>query len=135
MRATSGRPMARTAITPRHLTTNRCATAAAASRRTFIQHTEGPATDLGVEVYPSEEGVASYLVRSVEEAAAKAIAERGVFLLAVPGGSVLKMLAGLSNSKKVDWSKVSMMRGIVLGKRGCTLGDAWVMVMTWPPAV
>lgn len=36
-----------------------------------------------------------------------AIAEKGYFTLAVPGGSVLKALAGLTGAK-LDWSKIHM---------------------------
>jgi 6-phosphogluconolactonase len=44
----------------------------------------------------------------VEEAAAAAIAARGVFSIAVPGGSVLKLLSPLSDRKNLDWSKVHL---------------------------
>lgn len=47
-----------------------------------------------VFVLPDADAVGAEIRAAVEEAAAKAIAERGHFALAIPGGSVLKMLAG-----------------------------------------
>jgi 6-phosphogluconolactonase len=44
----------------------------------------------------------------VEAAAQKAIQERGHFTLAIPGGSILKMLAGLEGKSTIDWSKVTL---------------------------
>lgn len=46
---------------------------------------------------------------TVEHVAAEAIAARGTFSLAVPGGSVLKMLGGLAHSKAIDWSRVCVL--------------------------
>lgn len=48
------------------------------------------------------------LCELVEQAAAEAIKERGTFALAVPGGSVLKMLSPLAGRKNLDWSKIHM---------------------------
>lgn len=50
---------------------------------------EAPSSAAGsvvVEVTPDEAAVADYLCAAVEAAAQRAIAERGVFTLAIPGG-------------------------------------------------
>lgn len=60
-----------------------------------------------VEVLADEAAVAAYLCDAVEAAAAAAVAERGVFTLAVPGGSVLKALAGLKE-KSIPWDKTKL---------------------------
>lgn len=72
-----------------------------------------PAMQTAVELSPrgiarASSQVSIALCRMVEEAAASAIAERGVFSLAVPGGSVLKLLSPLATRKNLDWSKVHM---------------------------
>uniref|UniRef100_A0A7S2QT59 Glucosamine/galactosamine-6-phosphate isomerase domain-containing protein n=1 Tax=Chlamydomonas chlamydogama TaxID=225041 RepID=A0A7S2QT59_9CHLO len=65
--------------------------------------------DVHIEVHSEEADVAAALVDIVENAAVKAIAAKGSFTLAVPGGSVLKMLTGLATSSAgIDWSKVYM---------------------------
>jgi 6-phosphogluconolactonase len=53
-----------------------------------------------VLVLEDADAVGSKIRNIVEEAAAKAIAERGHFALAIPGGSILKMLVGSSG----DWT-------------------------------
>ena len=58
-----------------------------------------------IEVRPDEASVAAFLCDTVEAAAAKAVAERGVFTLAIPGGSVLKALKGLAG-RAMPWDKV-----------------------------
>ena len=58
-----------------------------------------PAKD--VIVLPTEEDVAKAVHAILEEAANKAIAEKGSFALAIPGGSVLKVLSSLEPSG--DW--------------------------------
>ena len=60
-----------------------------------------------VEVCDSEAAVKAYLCAAVEAAAGAAIAERGVFTLAIPGGSVLKTLRGLAGSS-IPWDKVRL---------------------------
>ena len=55
-----------------------------------------------VTVLPDAEAVSAEIVRIVNEAAAEAIAARGSFALAIPGGSVLNMLMGVSKPK---WAK------------------------------
>lgn len=81
-----------------------CAVAAAAVTGRF----EDPASAAGpvvVEVLPDEAAVADFLCSTVEAAAAAAIAERGVFTLAIPGGSVLKALGGLAQRTSIPWAE------------------------------
>lgn len=62
-----------------------------------------------VIVFKTKEAVASALCRDVLAVGAAAIASRGKFTLAVPGGSVLKMLGHLQaqpDKDAIDWSKV-----------------------------
>lgn len=65
-----------------------------------------------VIVEPDIDAVSLKLCTEVAEAAEKAIAERGAFALAIPGGSILKMLAIGSQEggplASVDWSKCTM---------------------------
>jgi 6-phosphogluconolactonase len=63
---------------------------------------EGPAT----KKYAEKSEVSKELCAFVAKAAKEAIAARGVFYLAVAGGSLLDTLAGLSAHKDVDFSKV-----------------------------
>jgi len=74
--------------------------------RSFVVHTDLDAPNFTLSVHSGEDGVARELCETVEKAAAAAIASRGSFALAVPGGSVLKMLGGLAHSRGIDWSKV-----------------------------
>lgn len=82
-------------------------------RRTFVLHDEeggaSASPDTRVSVYPTAERCASSLCAHVLAEAQSAIAERGVFVLAVPGGSVLKLLAGLRDNATVDWSRVVLL--------------------------
>ena len=57
-----------------------------------------PVAPESLSVLPDAAAVGAALVERVEAAAAKALEERGHFALAIPGGSVLKMLAGSSPS-------------------------------------
>ena len=60
-----------------------------------------------VRVEADETGVSDALCATVAMTCAKAIEARGACTIAVPGGSALRMLAGLSGmSAWVDWSKV-----------------------------
>ncbi|KXZ52922.1 hypothetical protein GPECTOR_8g3 [Gonium pectorale] len=52
--------------------------------------------DLAVEVHPTEAAVGARICEIVVQAAQAAVAERGYFFLAIPGGSVLKMCGGLT---------------------------------------
>ena len=47
-----------------------------------------------VEIYPDAAAVGNAVRHLVKECAEKAVAERGHFALAIPGGSILKMLVG-----------------------------------------
>ena len=62
-----------------------------------------------VNVYKTKDDVALALCTDLIEAGTAAIASRQKFTLAVPGGSVLKMLSKLCSmpeAKNLDWSKV-----------------------------
>ncbi|GBF99863.1 6-phosphogluconolactonase chloroplastic-like [Raphidocelis subcapitata] len=61
-----------------------------------------------VDVSPTEAAVGTRLCALFADAARKAIADKGSFTVAVPGGSVLKMLGGLKEQKGIDWSKVHL---------------------------
>jgi hypothetical protein len=79
----------------------------AAASRSFVRHgVDSAACDVAVHSYPTPEAQAAALCASFEALAAESIDVRGIFTVAVPGGSVLKMLGGLAASKRVDWSKV-----------------------------
>ena len=60
-----------------------------------------------VFIHPVEE-LAGRFARLVEEAARAAIAERGSFSIAVPGGSAAGSLLPALVSAPIDWSKVSV---------------------------
>lgn len=60
--------------------------------------TIAPVEPAKVEVSADADAVAAALLKRVDAAAEAAIAERGSFALAIPGGSVLKMLAGSTPS-------------------------------------
>jgi 6-phosphogluconolactonase/glucosamine-6-phosphate isomerase/deaminase len=60
-----------------------------------------------VSVYTDPSIVGKVLCDEIAACARKSITEKGNFYLAVPGGSVLKLLSGLTTSAMdVDWSKV-----------------------------
>jgi 6-phosphogluconolactonase len=63
------------------------------------RHYLAPASD--VWILPTEEDVTKAVHKIVEDAAIKAIEEKGSFALAIPGGSVLKVLSTLEPSG--DW--------------------------------
>jgi hypothetical protein len=58
-----------------------------------------------LDVAPTEADVGARLCERVAAAARASIAKKGSFLIAVPGGSVLKMLGGLKEAQGVDWGK------------------------------
>jgi 6-phosphogluconolactonase len=75
-----------------------------ATSRRFASSTPAaaaPASTNAVRILPDADAVGAAVREIVEQAAAKAIAERGHFALAIPGGSILKMLVGLSGD---DWT-------------------------------
>lgn len=55
-----------------------------------------------VHILPNIDAVGSEIRKIVREAAAAAIAERGAFSLAIPGGSILKMLVGTGTGGDED---------------------------------
>ena len=58
-------------------------------------------------VYPDDISLAKAVCNDLSSTVSSSIAERGKAFVAVPGGSVLKMLSGLkSNENTIDWSKV-----------------------------
>lgn len=63
------------------------------------RHYLAPADD--VWILPTEEDVTKAVHKIVEDAAIKAVEEKGSFALAIPGGSVLKVLSTLDPSS--DW--------------------------------
>lgn len=71
-----------------------------------------PALSMGldrVNVYKTEDAVAHALCSEIIEAGTDAIDRRKKFCLAIPGGSVLKLLSKLTTmpeAKNLDWSKV-----------------------------
>ena len=65
-----------------------------------------PAPPSDVIILPDADAVGKRLCKEVAEAAKAAIAERGSFAIAIPGGSILKMLAaGTSELEGVEWDK------------------------------
>lgn len=62
-----------------------------------------------INIYKTSEEVANALCSDVLAAAHSSIASRGKFTIAVPGGSVLKMLSKLKtnpSTKEIDWANV-----------------------------
>lgn len=70
----------------------------------FQYHREGMTAE--VLQYASSQEAAAALVEMVAAAAGEAIAAKGSFSVAVPGGSAAKALAGLSQKSGIDFSKV-----------------------------
>jgi 6-phosphogluconolactonase len=83
-------------------------TAAARLRSVTLFDETDSADATTVAVYPSTEAVGDALCKCIVSVAQEAIRTRGAFSFAVPGGSVLKLLAGLSGEKSVDWSRCCM---------------------------
>lgn len=61
-----------------------------------------------VQVEAEEELVGPALCKMVADEAKAAIEARGHFYMAIPGGSVLSMLKGLSGHPEVDWGKMKV---------------------------
>jgi len=81
-------------------TTPRRSTAVSSSSTSTTNTPSAPVDS--VVVLEDADAVGAEIRRIVEQAAAKAIAERGNFALAIPGGSILKMLVGSSGD---DWTQ------------------------------
>ncbi|KAI8469186.1 MAG: glucosamine-6-phosphate isomerases/6-phosphogluconolactonase-domain-containing protein [Monoraphidium minutum] len=81
-----------------------------AARRAAVARAAGTkhACKVSVDVSPSEAAVGARLCEMVAAAARDGIARNGRFVVAVPGGSVLKMLGGLTSATGIDWSKVHL---------------------------
>lgn len=77
-------------LSPRVGVTRECAGVLRISR---IALSLAPASPSAVRIEPDAEAVGKSVFAAVEAAAEAAIAERGSFALAIPGGSILKMLA------------------------------------------
>jgi len=77
----------------------------------FTYHEHGMGDDRAtVQVSSSKQDLATSLVAMVRDAARTSIADRGAFTLALSGGSLLNLLAGLAEggsdaSSQVDWTK------------------------------
>jgi 6-phosphogluconolactonase len=65
--------------------------------------TTPPASSDSIVVLPTADAVGTKIRQVVQEAAQRAIQERGHFALAIPGGSILKMLQS-SNDDNLDWT-------------------------------
>ena len=63
-----------------------------------------------VKVYPSSKVLAETLCQDIKQAATNEIDRKGSFYIAVPGGSVLKLLSTLTESEdnSIDWAKVHL---------------------------
>ena len=83
---------------------------AASSRQTWSSKQQlSMAVDGKINVYKTKDDVALALCTEIIEEAQGAIGSRGKFTIAIPGGSVLKMLSKLCTmpeAKSLDWSKV-----------------------------
>lgn len=55
--------------------------------------------------FPSKQGLTNALSAFVSKASADSIAKRGRFTVAISGGNVPKLLAGLINDPAVQWDK------------------------------
>ena len=100
--------VSRGAVSPRHHATGLLHRRPAIS---VADHTSSPNENLNISVHADEEKVGEALVKMVQEQAISHIAAKGFFTIAVPGGSVLKMLGGLKTSPVsagIDWSRVHL---------------------------
>ena len=89
-----------------------------------------------VEAFDDDAQLAKALVMEVQENAKACIDERGAFVMAVPGGSVAKALAGLKDVTDVDWSKVHLFfvnERTPEGKCFKLATDVWVGAVDIPP--
>ena len=66
-----------------------------------------------IEIYKDVDSIANRLCSLLKESAIKSIKDKGTFNFAIPGGSILKMLAtgennGVFNDDDIDWTKCTM---------------------------
>ncbi|GIL47169.1 hypothetical protein Vafri_4055 [Volvox africanus] len=89
--------------------------------------------DLAVEVHPTEAAVGSRICELVVHAAQVAVAQRGAFFLAIPGGSVLKMCGGLVG-QPVPWDRTFLFyvnhKCVPLGDKASTHQKALDLFLT-----
>jgi 6-phosphogluconolactonase len=64
--------------------------------------TTGPS----VHIYKTSVDISTALCNDIAERAKEEITKKGSFFIAVPGGSVLKLLSGMKTLSGIDWSKV-----------------------------
>lgn len=78
----------------------------AAASRGIVVLSAAPVSPARVQVLADTDAVSAQIRSIVESAARSAIAERGIFYLAIPGGSILKMLQGCgSDGDGGDWTR------------------------------
>ena len=75
---------------------------AASRSRVLAAATTAAAPSDSVVILPNADAVGAKIRDILQEAATKAIQERGHFALAIPGGSILKMLVG--SGQQQDWT-------------------------------
>ena len=64
---------------------------------------------MNVDVYPDKEQLAQAAAAAIERAAIRAIEERGLFTLALSGGSTpARMLEFLAVAHSIDWNHVHL---------------------------
>ncbi|KAG2498509.1 hypothetical protein HYH03_003760 [Edaphochlamys debaryana] len=89
--------------------------------------------DLAVEVHPTEAAVGNRICEMVLSAAHAAVATKGAFFLAIPGGSVLKMCGGLVG-KPMPWDKTFLFyvnhKCVPLGDKASTHQKALDLFLT-----
>ena len=71
---------------------------------TTAEMTTPPAPMDAVQLYPTAEDVGAAVRQVVRTAARQAVQDRGHFALAIPGGSILKMLVGTGGNDDADWT-------------------------------
>ncbi|KAL7562824.1 hypothetical protein ACA910_002446 [Epithemia clementina (nom. ined.)] len=74
------------------------------STTTTTTFTHLPAPVHAVQIYANADEVGAAVRDIVEKAAQQALQERGHFALAIPGGSILKMLIGCGSKDESDWT-------------------------------
>ncbi|GLC43113.1 hypothetical protein PLESTB_000861800 [Pleodorina starrii] len=89
--------------------------------------------DLAVEVHPTEAAVGARICELVVQSAQAAVAQRGFFFLAIPGGSVLKMCGGLVG-QHMPWDRTFLFyvnhKCVPLGDKSSTHQKALDLFLT-----